>query len=428
MARMRLSLGAKVQLGFFSAVALVIVIGVMAFIYLGRINYEVQDVLQKDILFARAGEAIKIYLLETRRAEKNYLVFGQERDIKEYEFYLAKLKEALREGKEVVRQEATREKYRAIEQELQQYEQIFARLLTVPSEAREEVQRVSQELSEVGQRISTLADEIAEAKWAELELHAHDADRIELVAKRNMGIILGFTGISSLLLGLYLPRKIVVPIRRLTNLIKRAQEEEFRINIDVTSTDEIGELGRFINRMMDQIRVFDDLKVRKINEERRRWEVLSNLLREGVILVDGDGRVCGINPAALAFFALSQSDVEGRSIKEIPLDAPFRQALLRSVDAHERFHDRIIPLMPSDGSTQLRKVALSTAFVRDENGEIMSIVCVLREPDNDPNKRGAGGEVVKEVVEELAERLRMALQMQNDKGDKDDKREEREVG
>jgi PAS domain S-box-containing protein len=428
MARMRLSLGAKVQLGFFSAVALVIVIGVMAFIYLGRINREVQDVLQKDILFARAGEAIKVSFLETRRAEKNYLVFGQDRDIKEYEFFLAKLKEALREGKEVARKGETREKYRAIEQDLQQYEQIFARLLTVPSEAREEVQRVSQELSEVGQRISTLADEIAAAKWAEFEMHAHDADRIESVAKRNMGIILGFTGISSLLLGLYLPPKIVVPIRKLTNLIKRAQEEEFRINIDVTSNDEIGELGRFINRMMDQIRVFDDLKVRKITEERRRLEVLSNLLRDGVILVDGYGRVCGINPAALDFFGLSQSDVEGRSIKEIPLDEPFRRALLRSVDAHERFHDSIIALMPSNGSTQLRKIAFSTAFVRDENGEIMSIVCVFREPDHDPGMRGSGDEVVKEVVEELAERLRVALQMKDDKDDKHDKREEREVG
>jgi PAS domain S-box-containing protein len=428
MARMRLSLGAKVQLGFFSAVALVIVIGVMAFIYLGRINREVQDVLQKDILFARAGEAIKVSFLETRRAEKNYLVFGQDRDIKEYEFFLAKLKEALREGKEVARKGETREKYRAIEQDLQQYEQIFARLLTVPSEAREEVQRVSQELSEVGQRISTLADEIAAAKWAEFEMHAHDADRIESVAKRNMGIILGFTGISSLLLGLYLPPKIVVPIRKLTNLIKRAQEEEFRINIDVTSNDEIGELGRFINRMMDQIRVFDDLKVRKITEERRRLEVLSNLLRDGVILVDGYGRVCGINPAALDFFGLSQSDVEGRSIKEIPLDEPFRRALLRSVDAHERFHDSIIALMPSNGSTQLRKIAFSTAFVRDENGEIMSIVCVFREHDHDPGMRGSGDEVVKEVVEELAERLRVALQMKDDKDDKHDKREEREVG
>jgi PAS domain S-box-containing protein len=213
----------------------------------------------------------------------------------------------------------------------------------------------------------------------------------------------------------------------LTDLIKRAQEEDFRINVDVTSSDEIGELGRFINRMMDQIRVFDDLKVRKITEERRRLEVLSNLLRDGVILVDSAGRVCCINPAALDFFGLSQSDVEGRSVKEIPLDEPFRQALLRSIDAHERFHDNIIALMPAGGGTQLRKISLSTAFVRDENGEIMSIVCVFRETEPENGKRSSGDEVVKEVVEELAERLRAALHAkEND--DKDDRREERDIG
>jgi PAS domain S-box-containing protein len=425
---MWLSLGAKVQLGFFSAIILVIVIGVMAFIYLGRLNHEVQDVLKKDILFARAGEALKIYFLETRRAEKNYFVFGQDRDIKEYEFFLAKLKEALQEGKEVARKEETRDKYRAIEQSLQRYEQIFARLLTVPSEAREEVRRVSRELSGVGQRISTLTDEIADAKWAELTMHAYDADRIESVAIRNMGIILGFTGVSSVLLGLYLRRKIVVPIRTLTNLIKHAQKEEFHIDIDITGKDELGGLGRFINRMMDQSRVFDDLNVRKIAEERRRSEVLSNLLCEGVILADSDGRVRCINPAALDFFGLSQPDVEGRSLKEIPLDEAFRQALLRSVDAHERLQDSVIALMPSDSGTRFRKIALSTAFVRDENGEIMSIVSVFRELEHDNGARGSGDEVAKEVVEELAERLQAALQGKDDEDGVDDKREERGVG
>ena len=416
---MRLSLGTKVQLGFFSAVVLVIIIGVMAFVYLGRLNHEVQEVLKNDILFARAGEAMKIFFLETRRAEKNYLVFGQDRDIREYEFFLAKLKEALQEGKEAARKEETRDKYRAIEQHLQQYEQLFARLLTLPPEAGDEIRRVSQELGEVGQHISTLADEIADAKWAEIEMHAHDADRIETVAKRNMGIILAFTGISSLLLGLYLPRKIVVPIRRLTNLIKRAQEEDFRVSFDVTSNDEIGELGRFINRMMDQIRVFDELKVRKITEERRRLEVLANLLHEGVILVDNDGRVCCINPIALEFFGLNLSDVEGRLLKEIPLDEPLRQALLRSVDAHERFHDNVITLVATESGTQVRRIALSTGFVRDENGEIMSIVCIFREVTSDNGKRGPDDEVVKDVVEELAVRLRAALQAKEDKEDKE---------
>ena len=79
---------------------------------------------------------------------------------------------------------------------------------------------------------------------------------------------------------------------------------------------------------------------------------------------------------ALECFGLRQSDVEGRALKEIPLDQPVRQALLRSVDAHERLHESVIALMPSDSGTQLRKISLSTAYGREENGEMMSIVCV----------------------------------------------------
>jgi PAS domain S-box-containing protein len=416
---MPLSLGARAQLGFFSAVGLVIVVGVTAFVSLGRLNNEVQDALMRDLLFARAGEAIKIYFLETRRAEQNYLVFGQDRDIKEYEFFLGKLQEALREGKGVTRQETTLDKYHLVEQYLQQYEQIFARLLTVPSEARDEIRHVSEELSEVGHRISTLADEIADAKWAEIAMQAQDASRIEAVAKRNMGMILAFTGMSSLLLGLYWPRKIVNPMRRLTALLKRVQEEEIRVNLEVTTNDEIGELGRLINRMMDQVRVFADLKSRKITAE-RRLEVLSNLLEEGVILADDNGQVYAMSAAALDFFGLSQSDVAGRSLKEIPLDEPFRRVLLRGVDAHEQFHDSVLSLLPSDSGTQMRRMVFSTAFVRDENGEVMSLICVFRELTAGPSKRGARDELGQEV-EELAERVRAALQGEDD-------REEREVG
>jgi hypothetical protein len=84
--------------------------------------------------------------------------------------------------------------------------------------------------------------------------------------------------------------------------------------------------------------------------------------------------------------------------------------------------------MPSDSDTQLRTIALSTAFMCDENGGIMSIVCVFRELEPDHGKRRSADKAVKDVVEELAERLRMVLRMKEDKDDKDDKREEGEVG
>jgi CHASE3 domain sensor protein len=243
MSRLRLSLEARVRLGFFSAVALVIVIGLLAFVYLGRMSHEVQEVLKKDVLLARAGDAIKLAFLETRRAEKNYLAFGQDRDIREYEFLVAQLKAALQEGMAAARKGETREKYRAIERYLQRYEQTFSRLLTIPSEAQSEIRRMSQELGDIGQRISTLADEIAAARWAEFEMHTHDADRIETVAKRKMGVIVAMTGIGSLLLGLYVPRKVALPIRQLSALLDRAHAETVRGTVDVPSDGALHELA-----------------------------------------------------------------------------------------------------------------------------------------------------------------------------------------
>jgi hypothetical protein len=96
------------------------------------------------------------------------------------------------------------------------------------------------------------------------------------------------------------------------------------------------------------------------------------------------------------------------------------------VDADERLHESSIDLTPSGSSTQLRKIALSTALMRDSSGGTMSIVGAFPVIENDHGRGCTRGEVVKEVVEELAERLCMVLHVKDDNND--DNREEREVG
>jgi hypothetical protein len=114
--------------------------------------------------------------------------------------------------------------------------------------------------------------------------------------------------------------------------------------------------------------------------------------------------------------------------KEIAHGGPFRQALLRGMDADERFHEGSIDPTPSGRSIQLRKIALSTALGRDETGEMMSIVGAFPVIGNDHGGRRTGGGVVKEVAEELAERLRTVLHVKDDDNDNVDTREERVVG
>jgi GGDEF domain-containing protein len=74
---------------------------------------------------------------------------------------------------------------------------------------------------------------------------------------------------------------------------------------------------------------------------------------------------------------------------------------------------------------QFRKIAFSTAFVRHENSGMMGIVCAFQAIADDHGKHGTGDEVVKEVVEEWAERLHIALQVKDVKENNQEMREVR---
>ncbi len=81
--------------------------------------------------------------------------------------------------------------------------------------------------------------------------------------------------------------------------------------------------------------------------------------------------------------------------------------------------------MASDSEMQLRKIAFSTAFVRHENSGMMSIVGVFQAIADDHGKHGTGDKVVKEAMEEWAERLHIALQVKDVKENNQEMREVR---
>jgi hypothetical protein len=71
----------------------------------------------------------------------------------------------------------------------------------------------------------------------------------------------------------------------------------------------------------------------------------------------------------------------------------------------------------------MRRIVRSTAFVRQEHGEIMGIVCVCREMVPEDYKRGSGDEVVQEGVEALVARPRAALRRKDNSANKRDEKE-----
>ncbi len=92
---------------------------------------------------------------------------------------------------------------------------------------------------------------------------------------------------------------ILRPIRQLTLSAQRVAEGDFKHEITTTeSSDELSELVRHFNRMIQQLREYDAMKLNQIVAEKRRCETIVRDLSDAVVAADQSGIIIYFNRQA----------------------------------------------------------------------------------------------------------------------------------
>ncbi len=107
------------------------------------------------------------------------------------------------------------------------------------------------------------------------------------------------TGVSfalavSFLLGIILTRTITIPIKEVTSKANLMARGDFSNKITVQSRDEIGKLSETFNYLADRL----NHTIGEMSSERSKVEAIINNMTDGIIALDGKGRLIQINPAA----------------------------------------------------------------------------------------------------------------------------------
>jgi NtrC-family two-component system sensor histidine kinase KinB len=154
------------------------------------------------------------------------------------------------------------------------------------------------------------------------------SDRARYIAKRAIwsmaiiGIVAVGIGIGFSLL---LSNLLTKPVRQMVEATQKIAEGNYDIQISAHSSDELGHLAEEFNSMTQKLKGFHDLNIEQIIAEKQKSEAVIRSIDDGIILVDAEFRVTGMNPMS-------------RRILDIPSDGPQNRHFLEVVKSELLFH------------------------------------------------------------------------------------------
>jgi two-component system phosphate regulon sensor histidine kinase PhoR len=103
------------------------------------------------------------------------------------------------------------------------------------------------------------------------------------------------------------------PIRDLTRAAERMARGESGVRLFPASRDEVGQLTRAFNHMASEL----EDKVTTLADERAQLAAVLENMADGAILIDADGQVEFVNPAAAQLLGISPNEAMGHSLAQV---------------------------------------------------------------------------------------------------------------
>ena len=165
-------------------------------------------------------------------------------------------------------------------------------------------------------------------------------------------------------------RAIARQLRRMVVFAQGVSRGEMTTRLRIASRDEIGELAEALNAMTGSLKE----TLHRLEQEGERVRTIMESMAEGLLVIDGQGRISLANPAAEALLCLKQGEARGRT----PLEAVRSHDLDELVKAADREKGgasaEITLIAPR------RRILAGTATVLRETGGVpQGTVLVLRD-------------------------------------------------
>jgi len=230
----------------------------------GILAYKDLNTISTHLLHLETADDITNTLLEIRRYEKNYLLYGDPGSLEEIGMYLATLKDGIAKIRDEAARNIGEDHVVKMMQSIAEYEDHIGNLGKVRS-AQERVRRegrggsgesllvLRQEERAKVEQLRAVAREIQVYVAENAQSERSDIARILKASSILLVITMGLIVVLGSVINSKLARSIVTPISNLERITKKITRGDFSESIVVKGHDEISSLAESFNQMEDKL-------------------------------------------------------------------------------------------------------------------------------------------------------------------------------
>ncbi|MDA8793548.1 hypothetical protein N9N67_09885, partial [Bacteriovoracaceae bacterium] len=171
-------------------------------------------------------------------------------------------------------------------------------------------------IEELSDKILDSFSEFQDIQYYQNEQRDQQIKSVISEIKRNMLISLIITFFGTILLAMVVPGKIALPFKKINDAVREIQECNFDVSIYYNKKDEIGELSNELNKMIVNMKKFEELREDRINVEHRKFDLLANLMKKNVLVINTNRRLIYLNNMVYQLLGIDSDDVLDKDIDE----------------------------------------------------------------------------------------------------------------
>lgn len=126
--------------------------------------------------------------------------------------------------------------------------------------------------------------------------------------------------VFSMIAGFYFTHKILTPIKKTTETVRQISRGQLNQKVEITTDDEVAELGLEFNRMTERLDVYEKMNIDQIVQEKRKSEALVANIPVAIIVTNSDFQLTLANDLAESALSISIKKSIGKSIDKVISD------------------------------------------------------------------------------------------------------------